>query len=136
VILNFCILGLFAYYYNETSQKVETTARSSNGGDAAMDEIRRVPAKIKLRAEELGERLLAELQAYHRIYSPLFKRSEQREQSLKYLQGLLSDSPNKSVECMMLHMAGDQPNAIRAAQQFIGQGGGTMKRSWVSTGEK
>lgn len=87
-----------------------------------MDEVQHVPPKLELRAEELGERLLPELQEYHRIYSPLFQRREQREQSLKYLQGLLSDIPNKSVECMVLHMTGDQPNAIRAAQQFIGQG--------------
>lgn len=87
-----------------------------------MNELPDVPAKMALRAEELAERLLPELQEYHRIYSPLFQRREQREQSLQYLQGLLSDLPNKSVECMVLHMTGDQPNAIRAAQQFIGQG--------------
>ena len=87
-----------------------------------MDELRSVPPKMELRAGELAEQLLPELESYHRVYNPLFKRREQREQSMQYLQGLLSAIPNKSVECMVLHMAGDDPNAIRATQQFIGQG--------------
>lgn len=87
-----------------------------------MEGLQSVPPKLELRAGELSEKLLPELQSYHRVYSPLFKRREQREQSMKYLEGLLSDIPNKSVECMVLHIAGDDPNAIRATQQFIGQG--------------
>jgi SRSO17 transposase len=87
-----------------------------------MDKWQEGGCKLKLDAAELAERLLPELQAYHQLYSPLFQRREQREQSLRYLQGLLSASPNKSSECMVLHMSGDQPNTIRALQQFIGQG--------------
>lgn len=81
-----------------------------------------ISPKLTLEATELAGRLLPELQAYHEVYSRLFQRREQREQSLRYLQGLLSTSPNKSSECMVLHMSGDQPHTIRAVQQFIGQG--------------
>jgi SRSO17 transposase len=87
-----------------------------------MDGWQQVAPEFELDASELAERLLPELEAYHQVYSPLFQRREQREQSLRYLQGLLSTSPNKSSECMVLHMSGNQPNTIRALQQFIGQG--------------
>jgi len=87
-----------------------------------MEGWQQVTPKFELDASALAERVIPELQAYHQVYSPLFQRREQREQSLRYLQGLLSTSPNKSSECMVLHMSGDQPNTIRALQQFIGQG--------------
>lgn len=87
-----------------------------------MEAISRTPPVIRLKASDLKERLLPELERYHEIYSPLFRRREQREQSEKYLRGLLLDLPNKSVETMILHLEGDDPNAIRAAQQFISQG--------------
>lgn len=88
-----------------------------------MGDIQNVPVRpIKLCAEELASKLLPELAAYHQIYAGIFKRREQREQSLKYLSGLLSSVPNKSVECMVLHMEGNNSNAVRAAQQFISQG--------------
>ena len=87
-----------------------------------MDKIFDGPPVLKLKANEVEERLLPELQAYHERYSPLFKRREQREQSVKYLHGLLLDLPNKSTESIVLHREGDNPNAVRAAQQFIGQG--------------
>jgi SRSO17 transposase len=80
------------------------------------------PPVLKLQAHELGERLGPELAAYHEIYSPLFKRQEQREQSQKYLEGLVSNIPNKSVEAMVLYREGDNPNAVRAAQQFVSKG--------------
>lgn len=86
-----------------------------------MNRTNDVAPVLKLRANELSERLLPELAAYHEHYSPLFKRREQREQSLKYLEGLLSDIPNKSVEAMVLHREGDNANAIRAGQQFLSQ---------------
>jgi SRSO17 transposase len=64
-----------------------------------------------------------ELSQYHAIYSPLFRRREQREWSLAYLAGLLRpDLPNKSVETMVLTMHGAAINQIRAMQQFVGQG--------------
>ena len=64
-----------------------------------------------------------ELSQYHAIYSPLFRRREQRAWSLAYLAGLLRpDLPNKSVETMVLTMQGADANQIRAMQQFVGQG--------------
>lgn len=65
---------------------------------------------------------LAELEQYRGLYHDLFYRSEQREQYDTYLQGLLSTLPNKSVETMVLHMHGDDPNAIRSTQHFISAG--------------
>lgn len=87
-----------------------------------MNEIGTEPPVLKLRAQELGKRLGPEIAAYHESYSPLFKRREQREQSLKYLEGLVSNLPNKSIESMVLHREGDNPNAVRAAQQFVSKG--------------
>jgi len=80
-------------------------------------------ARLNLSVAEIEAQLLPELTTYHGIYSPLFQRREQREQSEKYLRGLLSDLKNKSVESIVLHFDGDNPNAIRAGQQFLGQGG-------------
>ncbi len=87
-----------------------------------MEEIHDVPPVVKLKASSVAKKLLPELRVYHQQYGPLFKRREQREQSEKYLQGLLSDLPNKSTEAMVLHREGDNPKAVRAAQQFIGKG--------------
>lgn len=78
--------------------------------------------KLELTVAEIEVEFLPELQEYHTIYSPLFRRREQREESEKYLKGLLSDIENKSVESMVLHFEGDNPNAIRSGQQFLGQG--------------
>jgi SRSO17 transposase len=84
--------------------------------------IEAVPA-LNLRASELSARLLPELANYHAIYSPLLQRREQREQFEQYGRGLLSSElANKSIESMVLQMQGDDPNAIRASQQFISQG--------------
>jgi len=66
--------------------------------------------------------LLAELRIYHAIFSPLFKRPEQREWSQTYLHGLLLELPRKSIEPMMLALRGADRNAIRAMQQFVSEG--------------
>ena len=87
-----------------------------------MYQIIETAPKMELTGKDLRERIMPELANYHGIYSSLFQRREQREQSEKYLQGLLSESKNKSVEAMILHREGDNPNAIRASQQFLGQG--------------
>ena len=88
--------------------------------------IERVP-ELHLTPQDINK-LLPELEAYHAIYSPLFQRREQREQAQKYLHGLLlADVPNKSIETMLLALVGDDPNAIRAMQQFVGQG------AWADT---
>ena len=90
--------------------------------------------KLELTVAEIEVELLPELQEYHAIYSPLFRRREQREESEKYLKGLLSEIENKSVESMVLHFEGDNPNAIRSGQQFLGQGawsgGPILQRHW------
>lgn len=92
-------------------------------------------AQITLEANILKERLLSELRSYHAIYSPLFKRREQREQSEQYLLGLLSpEVENKSIETMIVQLRGDDENAVRASQQFISRGAWQdkviLKRHW------
>lgn len=67
--------------------------------------------------------IIDELRAYHSIYSPLFQRREQRAWSEHYLHGLLLDIPRKSIEPMLLTLKGADPNAVRAMQQFVGEGG-------------
>lgn len=69
-----------------------------------------------------GEGLLAELEAYHALFSPLFYRTEQRQWAQKYLEGLLLDIPRKSIEPMVLALEGPKGSAVRALQQFIGEG--------------
>lgn len=66
--------------------------------------------------------LHTELIQYGAIYQNLFARREQKEQYQTYLQGLMLDLPNKSVETMMLNLKGDDPNAIRNMQHFLSQG--------------
>ena len=80
------------------------------------------------------DNLIDELRQYHAIYSPLFQRREQREQSEKYLNGLLLDIGRKSVEPMVLAQDGADPNEIRARQHFISAGTwddeAILKRHW------
>jgi SRSO17 transposase len=66
--------------------------------------------------------IIDELRAYHAIYSPLFQRREQREWSEHYLHGLLLNIPRKSIEPMVLSLKGADHNAVRAMQQFLGEG--------------
>jgi SRSO17 transposase len=66
--------------------------------------------------------IVGELQAYHAMFSPLFQRREQRAWSATYLHGVLLDIPRKSVEPMVLHLRGADCNAVRAVQQFVGEG--------------
>ena len=62
-----------------------------------------------------------ELLTYHRQFQPLFQRREQRDWSLLYLCGQLSELERKTIEPMVLALLGPNPNAIRGLQQFIGQ---------------
>lgn len=87
-----------------------------------MSQTIKTAPEFDLTAGEIEDELLAELVEYHALYSPLYQRREQRDQSEQYLKGLLSDLENKSVESMVLHFKGDQPNAVRAGQQFLSQG--------------
>ena len=68
------------------------------------------------------QELAPELEAYQSIFADCFGRREQREKCHTYLHGLLQQLPNKSIETMMLHNGGDDPNSIRAMQHFISQG--------------
>jgi len=67
--------------------------------------------------------LAAELSNYYAEYAPLFARREQREWAQLYLRGQLSDLERKSIEPMVLRERGKDLNAVRAVQQFIGEGG-------------
>ena len=77
--------------------------------------------ELKLEPSEIDD-LLTELRGYHAIYSSLFRRREQREWGEKYLRGLVSDIPRKSIEPIGLALEGANPNAVRALQQFISVG--------------
>jgi len=66
--------------------------------------------------------ILDELRTYHAIFSPLFFRPEQRAWAQTYLHGLLLNIPRKSIEPLILHLHGADRNAVRAMQQFVGDG--------------
>jgi SRSO17 transposase len=68
-----------------------------------------------------------ELLAFHRQFQAMFKRREQRNWSLCYLCGQLSNLERKTIEPMVLAQIGADPNAVRGMQQFIGGG------AWDST---
>jgi SRSO17 transposase len=69
-----------------------------------------------------AKRLALELSNYYAEYAPLFARSEQREWGQLYMRGQLSDMERKSIEPMVLRERGKDINAVRAVQQFIGEG--------------
>jgi SRSO17 transposase len=69
-----------------------------------------------------AKRLASELSDYYAEYAPLFARSEQREWAQLYMRGQLSDLERKSIEPMVLRERGKDINAVRAVQQFIGEG--------------
>ena len=78
--------------------------------------------------------IIDELRAYHAIYRPLFQRREQRAWSEQYLHGLLLAIPRKSIEPMVLTLTGADRNAVRAMQQFVGEGtwddAAILRRHW------
>jgi SRSO17 transposase len=63
-----------------------------------------------------------ELVSYHALFHDLFLRSEQRQWSEFYLRGQLSQIDRKTVEPMVLALRGPDAAAIRAVQQFLGEG--------------
>lgn len=67
-------------------------------------------------------KLAEALVAYHNQYADLYQRREQRQWAEFYLQGQLSDTERKTVEPMVLASKGRAANAIRAVQQFLGEG--------------
>jgi SRSO17 transposase len=72
------------------------------------------PADIDASAEELI--------AFHDLFQDCFTRREQREWSLFYLCGQLSNLERKTIEPIVLALHGADPNAVRAAQRFITEG--------------
>jgi SRSO17 transposase len=68
------------------------------------------------------DKLAQELAAYHSAFADLFARSEQSQWAKFYLQGQLSSLERKTVEPMVLAFKGSDANAIRAVQQFLGEG--------------
>ena len=84
------------------------------------DPIDTVPA-MELPPQAI-ENLVEELREYHAIYSPLFQRREQREGADKYLRGLVLEIPRKSIEPMVLALAGAHAKAVRTLQLFISEG--------------
>jgi SRSO17 transposase len=65
------------------------------------------------------EGLLDELRVYHRAFSPLFQRKEQRLWSEKYLQGqMLMEVERKAIQPMARKVKGGR---VQSMQQFIGQ---------------
>lgn len=69
-----------------------------------------------------SKRLAAELTEYYAEYAPLFARREHQQWGQLYLRGQLSDLERKSIEPMVLRERGKDLNAVRAVQQFIGEG--------------
>jgi SRSO17 transposase len=63
-----------------------------------------------------------ELVTYHALFHDLFQRREQREWSMFYLRGQLAALERKSVEPMVLALYGPDLAAVRAGQQFLGEG--------------
>lgn len=72
------------------------------------------PNDVEIMAEELV--------AYHAQFHDLFGRREQREWSEFYLRGQLSDLERKTIEPMVLALHGADGAAVRAVQQFLGEG--------------
>lgn len=59
------------------------------------------------------------LRPYHAIYGSFFPRSESREWAQRYLHGLLSPLPRKSVEPIVIAQLGADEKAVRGMQQFL-----------------
>jgi SRSO17 transposase len=63
------------------------------------------------------EQFVQELEAYHDLFEPAFRRIEQAEWSEVYVKGLLGEVPRKTAERIAL----DQGETPRDLQHFIGQ---------------
>lgn len=68
------------------------------------------------------EAMAEELMTYHTRFHDLFQRREQREWSAFYLRGQLAVLERKTVEPMVLALKGPDLAAVRAGQQFLGEG--------------
>jgi SRSO17 transposase len=63
------------------------------------------------------EQFGAELDRYVKLFEPAFRRREQWQWSGRYVQGLLGDTPRKTVERMALELGQN----VRDMQHFVGQ---------------
>jgi SRSO17 transposase len=68
------------------------------------------------------EAMAEELCVYHALFHDLFGRREQREWSEFYLRGQLCELERKTIEPMVLALKGADWAAVRAVQQFLGEG--------------
>lgn len=79
----------------------------------------RPPRPVAARdAEAMAEAMVH----YHAQFHDLFGRREQREWSAFYLRGQLLVLERKTVEPMVLALKGNDRAAVRAVQQFLGEG--------------
>jgi SRSO17 transposase len=86
------------------------------------DKVIQTVDNLELVLQDVSE-LMTPLKEYHAIYAPLFGRREHHEHSEFYVKGLLSpEVERKSIEPMVLHLKGADGNAVRAVQQFLGEG--------------
>jgi SRSO17 transposase len=72
--------------------------------------------ECNLREQDI-EQFLGELSDYMGLFTPAFQRTEQKEWSSVYLQGLLGEATRKNVERMALELG----EKVRSMQYFIGQ---------------
>ena len=63
-----------------------------------------------------------ELIIFHRLFHACFQRCEQRQWSLFYLCGQLSNLDRKTIETMVLTLHGVKANAVRDLQRFMSEG--------------
>jgi SRSO17 transposase len=63
-----------------------------------------------------------ELLAFQRVFWACFRRREQRQWSLCYRCGLLSNLERKTIEAMVLTLYGAQANAVRDLHRFMSDG--------------
>lgn len=59
-------------------------------------DIAETPPSLELNAQDIAN-LASELHSNHAIYSPFFRRKEQRQWARDYLHGLLLNIPSKSI---------------------------------------
>jgi SRSO17 transposase len=75
----------------------------------------------KLTAQAI-EASAEELIIFHRLFRACFQRREQRQWSLFYLCGQLSNLDRKTIETMVLTLHGVKASAVRDLQRFMSEG--------------
>jgi hypothetical protein len=103
--------------------------------EGSMTELIETAPQMGLVIQDI-EHLVAELRAYHAIYSPLFQRREQRDAAHIYLQGLLAALPRKSIEPLVWQSKASPPRRCGPYSRSFVRGGGPMSDCCASTGKK